>query len=103
MEKCVIICRLKLKRDSGINYDTNKSICIGPFNDHESAGEFMRECLDSDKNIKDCLSFVFEDEVISLERWEVADYIDRENVADNWLDHETAQRSTQERGRYNFD
>ncbi len=102
MEKCVILCRLKFKKDAALDYENHKTICIGPFPDHESAGEFMRECVDSDKHLKECLNFLYKDEAISIDHWEVADLLAKENIGGNWADHETARRSSQERGMYNY-
>jgi hypothetical protein len=102
LEKCAILCRLRFKKDDGLDYDHQKTICIGTFPDHESAGEFMTEYMDNDKQLKETLNLLFKDEVVSVENWEVADIMDKEHIASNWTDHETAQRSTQERGRFNY-
>lgn len=102
MEKCVILCKLKFKKDDGLGYEHEKTICIGSFNDHESAGEFMMEYMDNDRQLIDCLNLLYKDEVISASNWEVADLMDKENVAANWTDHETAQRSASERGQFNY-
>lgn len=102
LEKCVILCRVKFKKDDGLSYEHHKTICIGHFSDHESAGEFMTEYMDNDELLKSCLNMFYKEEVASVDHWEVADLVDREHVAANWEDHETAQRSTQERGKNNY-
>jgi hypothetical protein len=102
MEKCVIQCKLKFKKDSDLGYEHDKTICIGSFNDHESAGEFMVEYMENDKQLIGCLNHLYKDEVVSVGNWEVADLMDKENIAANWTDHENAQRSSQERGKFNY-
>jgi len=102
LEKCVILCRLKFKKDDGLDYEHHKTICIGSFNDHESAGEFMTEYMDNDQMLKDCMGLFFKDEVSSVDHWEVADMMEKGHIAANWSDHESAQRSTQERGKFNY-
>jgi hypothetical protein len=102
VEKCAILCRLKFKKDDGLDYEHHKTICIGPFSDHESAGEFMTEYLDDNALLIEMLNMFYREEVVSIENWEVADMMDKSHVAANWTNHETAQRSTQERGRYNY-
>jgi hypothetical protein len=102
LEKCIIVCRLKFKQDPNLDYETIKTICLGTFPDHESAGDFMTECAEDDRNLKECLNMLYQDEATSIDHWEVADYIDTEDIAKNWTNHATARRSTQERGFYNY-
>jgi len=102
LEKCVILCKLKFKKDAHLDYENHKTISIGPFPDHESAGEFMRECMDNDRDLKKCLEFLYKDEVLSITTWEVSDLIATDNIAANWADHEIARRSNAERGRYSY-
>ena len=102
MEKCVILCRLKMKKDDGLTYEHHKTVCIGHFSDHESAGEFMTEYMDNDQSLIECLNLFYKDQVESVDHWEVADLVDRDHVASNWTDHDSAKRSTQERGKYSF-
>lgn len=102
MEKCVILCRLKIETDATLDYDSYKTICIGSFPDHESAGDFMTECIDNDKSLKECLKLLYSDDTASIDRWEVADYIDMEYVAKKWEDHSTACRSHAERGQFSY-
>jgi len=102
MEKCVILCRLKFRKNHNLGYEHEKIICIGSFHDHESAGEFMTEYMENDQQLIGSLNLLYNDEVVSVGNWEVADLMDKENIAANWTDHETAQRSTQERGKFNY-
>ena len=94
MEKCVILCKLKLKKDDGLGYDHSKTISIGPFSDHETAGEFMTEHLDNISILKEGLKVFVPDEIISIEGWEVADFFPAEYIACNWKDHENAVRGS---------
>lgn len=102
MENCAILFKLRFKRDDGLDYDHHKTICIGTFPDHESAGEFMREYMDDIDNMMVMLNMLYDDEVVSIDHWEVADLMDKKTIATNWMDHETAQRSSQERGKYDY-
>ena len=94
MEKCVILCKLRLQKDDGIGYEHTKTISIGPFNDHETAGEFMTEHMDNVSSLKQSLEVFLKDDIVSIEGWDVADFFPAEYIACNWREHENAVRTS---------
>ncbi len=98
LEKCVILCKVKFEKKDGIDYDYSKTISIGTFTDHETAGKFMSEYMDDQDALKKGLEMVFDNPIESIQNWEVADYFSLENIACNWKDHENAVRTTHETG-----
>ena len=102
MEKCVILCKLKIAVKDENKYERNRTIAIGPFDDHETAGEFMREFMDSQENIRECLGVFYKEEVAEFHGWEVADMLMKDYISTGWENHERALRSQQERGSDNY-
>ncbi|MGA1873179.1 MAG: hypothetical protein ACMUHY_05860 [Thermoplasmatota archaeon] len=99
MEKCVILCRLKIDRDDSRSYEQSRTIAIGPFDDHETAGEFMREYMDSEDKVRECLRIFYKEEVAQFHGWEVADLVMKDYISAGWENHGRAVRSQQERGQ----
>ncbi|MBN1389047.1 MAG: hypothetical protein JXA22_00210 [Candidatus Thermoplasmatota archaeon] len=102
MEKCVILCRLKVESKVGNMYDQTKTIAIGPFDDHETAGEFMREFMDSEDKVRECLGVFYNEEMGQFHGWEVVDMVMKDYIAVDWEDHDKAMRSHQERGANDY-
>jgi len=102
MEKCVILCRLRLKQEEGESYEGERTIAIGPFDDHETAGESMRDYMDNEEKVRECLSVFYKEEISQFHGWEVADLVMRDYISANWEDHDKALRSQQERGPHDY-
>ncbi|MGA1793811.1 MAG: hypothetical protein ACMUHM_07665 [Thermoplasmatota archaeon] len=102
MEKCVILCKLRIEPRKDGDYEQNKTIAIGPFDDHETAGEFMREYLDNEESVRECLKIFYKEELAQFHGWEVADLVMKEYISTEWEGHSRAMRSQQERGPHNY-
>ena len=102
MEKCVILCRLKLEAMEGSMYELTKTVAIGPFDDHETAGEFMREYMDNEEKVREGLRLFYREEMTSFHGWEVVDMMMKDYIAMDWGNHDRALRSQQERGPYDY-
>lgn len=98
MEKCVILCRLRIESKEEGSYERERTIAIGPFDDHETAGESMRDYMDNEKKVRECLSVFYKEEISKFHGWEVADLVMKEYISAGEEDHDRALRSQQERG-----
>lgn len=94
MENCVVLCKFKFEDGDGLGYEHHSTITLGPFMDHETAGQFMTEFMDNDEKVKSCIGGLYGKKIDRLIGWEVADLIPFDFLSSACSDHERAVRTS---------